>query len=79
MAVYPDSLAISIPPMAWPPNVIHAARPVAGTTNIIRPILNRDYDGASSIVRPRTVTIVRSVITRVSGVIAFTASSPEQG
>jgi len=79
MAVYPDSLAISIPPMSRPPNVIHAARPVAGTTNIIRPILNSDHDGAYFIVRPRTVAIVRTVITWLSAVIAFTASSPEQG
>src|SRR5438445_10167508 len=79
MAVYPDSLAVSIPPMSWPPNVIHAARPVAGTTSIIRPIPHRDYDRASSVVRPRTVTIVRSVITWGSGVIAFTAPCPEQG
>jgi hypothetical protein len=78
MAVYPDSLAVSIPPMSRPPNVIYAARPVAGTTNIIRPILNPDYDRASSIIWPPTVTIVRSVITWGSAVIAFTACSPEQ-
>jgi hypothetical protein len=66
MAMYPDSLAVSIPPMSWP-------------TNVIRAIPNRDYDRASSIIWPRTVTIVRSVITWVSAVIAFTAYSPEQG
>jgi len=79
MAVYPDSLAVSIPPMSWPPNVIHAARPVARTTNIIRPIPNVDHDSPSSVVRAGTVTIIRSVISWISGVIAFTASSPEQG
>src|SRR5437763_12524406 len=79
MAVYPDSLTVSIPPMSWPPNVIHAAGPVAGTTNIIRPILNRDRDRSTSVVWPGTVTIIRSVITWGSGVIAFTASSPDQG
>ena len=79
MAVYPDSLAVPIPPMSWPPNVIHAAGPVAGTTNIIRPIPNVDHDSAASVVRAGTVTIIRSVITWVSGVIALAASSPEQG
>jgi len=77
MAVYPDSLAVSIPPMSWPPNVIHAAGPVAGTTNIIRPIL--DHDRPSSVVWPGTVTIIRSVITWGSGVIALAAPCPEQG
>src|SRR5436190_2468889 len=79
MAVYPDSLAVSIPPMSWPPNVIHAAGPVAGTTNIIRPIPNVDHDRASSVVRPGTVTIIRSVITWGRSVIALAAPCPEQG
>jgi hypothetical protein len=64
--------------MSWSPNVIHAARPIAGTTNIIRPIPNVDHDRASAVVRPGTITIIRSVITWGSGVIAFTASSPEE-
>ena len=79
MAVYPDSLAVSIPPMSWSPNVIRTAGPVAWTTNIIRPILNRDYDRPSSVVWPGAVTIVRSIISWVSGVIAFAAPCPEQG
>src|SRR4029450_5545293 len=76
MATDPDLLTVPPCPVTWFPDVIRASIPVTGTA-IVRSIADRDHDRASPVVWPGTV--IRSVITWGSGVIAFTASSPEQG
>src|SRR5713101_1259603 len=76
MAADPDLPTVPPYPVAGPPHVIRAACPISGTA-IVRSIANGHYDRASSVVWAGTV--IRSVITWVSGVIAFTTSSPEQG
>lgn len=78
MAMDPNPLAMSPPPMSRPPGVIRVACVIASPVNVIRPVANLDGYRAwiTSIIRS---TGVRSVIARVSSVISFTAYRAEHG
>ena len=79
MAVDPDSLPITDPPMAWSPNIVSVSCVVAGTVDVIRPIINSNADRTWI-----TATVVRRwtgiwPISRVACVVAFTSAKDERG
>jgi len=56
VAADPDSLTVAGCPMSRPPDVIRAAHIIARAASIVRPIANRDRDGAWVSCIPWTVT-----------------------
>jgi hypothetical protein len=78
MTVNPNLLAIPPCPMARLPNVISPARPVTRATNIVGSVVSCDADAAGIPGIIRTGSVIRA-IARVSRIIPFAASCPEQG
>ena len=81
MAVDPDSLAMSPPPMSRPPGVIRVARVITRPVSVIRPIANLHghRTWVTSIIGSTISTIVGSVVARISSIISFTAYCAEHG
>ena len=74
VAVDPDFLPVTDPPMAWLPDIVSMSHVISGTVDVVRPIVNGNADRpwiTTTIVRRRTV---RWPISRVPCVIAVASS-----